>query len=409
MTYSTSDKNKNKFITLSGKKYSLKKTIIESIYKEGVKSIPELSKIGGVSIPTITRTINDLIAEGIIIEGGFGNSIGGRRPNIYGLNPSSRYVLGIDIRRLHMRMGIVNLHNQFVTEIKIIDEGLESSEDILKALKRNVNELIHSSGIEPEKLLGIGVALPGLIDYRTGISYSYLQSDDKPLFSVFEDLFHYPVYVEHDTRAMALGEQAFSLAKGKNNVLCLNIGWGVSVSMILNGKLYHGHSGFSGEFGHIQVIPDGQLCYCGKIGCLETVASGTTLIKQAIRELNEGKTSLIKEMVNDDLSHITSEIIIKAAKSGDQFAISLLSQMGEYLGKGLAVLIHIFNPELIIIGGELAKAQHYIVDPIQQNLNKYTIARIKKDAQIITSELGENAGLYGTVALVMEKIFSVKE
>jgi len=297
-----------------------------------------------------------------------------------------------------------NFVNQPVVDIKVIDEGLEVSKDFLKSLKIAVEDFIVESGIDKTKLMGIGIALPGLIDLHTGISYSYLQ-DEKPATIQFENMFDYPVFVENDTKVMALGEQAFGMAQGKQNVLCLNIGSGIGLGMILNGLLYKGNSGFSGEFGHIQVDPDGQLCYCGKIGCLETMASGTKMIKQARKEISAGATTIIRSMVDGDLSKINIEIVLDAAQHGDQFAIGLLANIGEHLGRGIAVLIHLFNPELIIIGGELTKAENYIVDPIQQNLNKFTIAKIRRDAQIITSSLGQNAGLMGTVALVMNKVF----
>ena len=129
------------------------------------------------------------------------------------------------------------------------------------------------------------------------------------------------------------------------------------------------------------------------------------MIKTAQKEIEAGATTQINALVDSDPSKITSEIILQAAQQGDQFAISLLSTIGEHLGRGIAVLIHLFNPELIIIGGELTKAENYLIDPIQQNLNKYTISKIRRDAQIITSSLGNNAGLLGTVALVMNKVF----
>ena len=386
------------------KKNALKLLILEELYRHGCKSIPELSKIIRMSTPTITRAIDELIHDALIMEEGIGSSSGGRRPNLYGINPSSRYVLGIDICRYSVRYGIFNFHNEPAAEIRVLNEGLETTKDIIGAIKTAVDQYISESNIDESKLMGIGIALPGLIDIHTGISYSYLH-EDKPLSNLFEDRFHHPVFVEHDTKAMALGEQAFGLAMGKQNVLCLNIGSGIGLGMILNGKLYHGNSGFSGEFGHIQVDPDGQLCYCGKIGCLETLASGTTMIKTAQKEIEAGATTQINALVDNDPSKITREIILQAAQQGDQFAISLLSTIGEHLGRGIAVLIHLFNPELIIIGGELTKAENYLIDPIQQNLNKYTISKIRRDAQIITSSLGNNAGLLGTVALVMNKVF----
>jgi glucokinase-like ROK family protein len=390
--------------TNSAKKNNLKILILNQLYYNGCKSIPELSKIIHMSTPTITRAVDELIASEFLVEEGIGSSSGGRRPNLYGLNSHAKYVLGVDISRYHIRLGLFNFNNQPVVDIKVIDEGLEVSIDFMTSLKTAVNDFIKESGIDPKKLMGIGIALPGLIDLHTGISYSYLQ-DEKPATIQFENIFDFPVFVENDTKVMALGEQAFGMAQGKQNVLCLNIGSGIGLGMILNGKLYKGNSGFSGEFGHIQVDPDGQLCYCGKIGCLETLASGTTMIKRARKEIADGATTVIRTMVAGDLTKINIETVLKAAQHGDQFAISLLASIGEHLGRGIAVLIHLFNPELIIIGGELTKADNYIIDPIQQNLNKFTIAKIRRDAQIITSNLGQNAGLMGTVALVMNKVF----
>ncbi len=390
--------------TNSSKKSDLKLMILKELYQNGRRSIPELSKIIHMSTPTITRAIDELIVTEFLTEEGIGNSSGGRRPNLYGLNPPAKFVLGVDISRHHIRLGIFNFSNQPVGEIKVIDEGLEVSTDFMKSLKGAVNDFIRNSGIDKTKLMGIGIALPGLIDLHTGISYSYLQ-DEKPATINFENFFDYPVFVENDTKVMALGEQAFGLAQGKQNVLCLNIGSGIGLGMILNGKLYKGNSGFSGEFGHIQVDPNGQLCYCGKIGCLETMASGTTLVRRARKEIGDGATTIIRTMIGGDLSKISIDIILSAAQRGDQFAIGLLANIGEHLGRGIAILIHLFNPELIIIGGELTRAENYIVDPIQQNLNKYTIAKIRRDAQIVTSSLGQNAGLMGTVAMVMNKVF----
>lgn len=309
------------------KKNNLKLLILNELYHNGCKSIPELSKIIHMSTPTITRAIDELIESSFLIEEGIGTSSGGRRPNLYGLNPSARYVMGVDISKHHIRLGLFDFSNQPVVDIKVIDEGLEVSKDFMKSLKDAVNDFITESGIDKKKLMGIGIAIPGLRDLHTGISYSYLQ-DEKPATIQFENIFDYPVFVENDAKVMALGEQAFGLAQGKQNVLCLNIGSLIGLGMILNGKLYKGNSGFSGEFGHIQVDPDGQLCYCGKIGCLETLASGSTMIKRARKEIIEGATTVISSMIGNDPGKITIEIVLQAAQRGDQFAIGLLANIG---------------------------------------------------------------------------------
>jgi glucokinase-like ROK family protein len=389
------------------KKELLKLHIIEELYRYGSKSIPELCKITNMSTPPITRAIDELMADGFVVGEGIGQSSGGRKPNFYSINPNAGYTLGIDICRYNVRYGLFNLHNEPVAEIGSIEEGLDTSADLMATIKQHIVHHIASSGIDAKKLIGIGLALPGLIDINSGISYSYLPSD-KPLAQVFEEQLHYPVCIEHDTKAMALGELAFGLAKGKQHVLCLNIGSGIGLSMILDGKLYHGKSGYSGEFGHIPVVQNGQLCQCGKIGCLETVASGKALVNSARKQIEEGATTLISPIVGHDLAKLSNEIILQAALQGDQFSIGLLSKMGEHLGRGMAMLIHLFNPELILLGGEFYKADNYLIDPIQQNLNKFTIPRIKSDVQIMVSTLGNNAGLMGTVSLVMNKVFATK-
>ncbi len=386
------------------RKLNLKQSVIRELYYNKQLSIHNLGKTIKMSTPTITRAIDELVTNEMVKEIGIGESTGGRRPSIYGLNPTSRYVMGIDLERYFIRMGIFDFDNKPVSEIHELNEGLDTHPDILGFITEKVFELIEAYNIDREKLLGIGISLPGLIDVKSGISYTYLNTGT-PTAKELMDRLGLPVFVEQDTRTMAWGEQAFGLARGHENVLCLNVGSGIGLSMILNGKIYTGHSGYSGEFGHIQIEPNGQLCHCGKIGCIETVASGKVLISRAKKELSEGASSHITEMVQNDLSKVNIKVILEAAKVGDQYAIDLLAKIGEALGKGISTLIHLYNPELIILGGEMSKAADYLVSPIESNLNIFTIARIRKDATIVASELGDNARLMGTVALVMNKIF----
>lgn len=386
------------------RKLNLKQSIIRELYQYKQLSIHYLSKTIKMSTPTITRAIDELIEEEMVREIGIGESTGGRRPSIYGLKASSRYLIGIDLERYFIRMGIFDFDNKPVSEIHELNQGLETHTDIPGFLAEKVYELIEAYNIDRNKLLGIGISLPGLIDLRSGISYTYLNTG-RPTAKELMDRLGLPVFLEQDTRSMAWGEQAFGLAHGHQNVLCLNIGSGIGLSMILNGKIYTGHSGYSGEFGHIQIEPNGQLCHCGKIGCIETVASGKVLISKAKKDITEGSITQISGMIDGDLNKLNIKVILDAARAGDQYAIDLLGRIGEALGKGLSTLIHLFNPELIIIGGEMSKAADFLISPIESNLNIYTIARIRKDAMIVSSELGDNARLMGTVALVMNKIF----
>lgn len=387
------------------RKISLKQSIIKEIYLQGELSIFKLSKTIKMSTPTITRAIEELIEEKLIREVGIGESTGGRRPSLFGLNPSSRYVIGIDVERFFIKIGVFDFLNNPVSEIHELNEGLDTHPDIPGFIAEKAMELMEAYSIDQDKILGIGISLPGLIDIKTGLSFTYLNTG-RPAAEILSELTGLPVFIEHDTRAMAWGEQSFGLARGYQDVLCLNIGTGIGLSIIINGRIYTGHSGYSGEFGHIQIEPNGQLCHCGKIGCIETLASGKSMIAKAKLEISNGAISQISEMCNGDFTKINIRMVLDAARKGDQFSIDLLNKIGESLGKGLATLIHLFNPELIILGGEMSRAADYLIAPIESNLNIYTISRIRKDTRIVASQLGDNARLMGTLALVMNRIFA---
>lgn len=396
-----------KLNTQNLKKYLLRKQLIEIFYKEGQKTIADLCEATNNSIPTMTNTMNELCEEGLVKNFGIGKSKGGRKPALYGLNPKAGYIAGIDLSRKYTRMSIFNLHNEHIGSIQEIPEGLDTAENILDLVKSSMSELLKTNRLRNEQILGYGITIPGLIDIRKGVSYSYPQFGARNLRELFQELLGRPAFIEHDTKAMALGEAWFGLARNVSNALFINIGSGIGLGMILNKELYQGHSGFSGEFGHIQMKADGALCYCGKIGCLETIASGTALVKTAQQKITEGKSSIISRMVDNNPARIKLKTIIDSANQGDQFAIELLEEAGEYLAKGMSILIHLFNPETIIIGGEMAEAGNLITDPIQQKLNKYTMLRLKHDTRIQLSELKERAGLLGTLPVVMTNAFNL--
>ncbi len=397
--------NLEKLGNLGRKKYFQKKSIINFLYSRGKLSNPEICKLANMSSPSIHKLLNELMDEGLVREEGMGHSIGGRRPNIFGLVPGAKFVIGISIGQNFSEVAIFNLHNEIQEDVKIYNKPLENSQLFVDGLHAFCLNVLGGFKISEGKVLGIGIGISGLTDPATGKSYSWLNYSTKTVKELFEERFHKPVFVENDARVMALGEFEFGSARNKNNVLCLNIGAGIGMGMILNGMVYHGNSGFAGEFGHIKVKEEGELCICGKRGCLETFASGVAIVKRAVKEIGAGMTSKISELVNGDLKAVKSSTIVEAAQQGDHLAIDLLAEIGENLGKGLATLIHLFNPEAIIIGGNLSRAEQFIVDPIQQTLNKYTIYNIKKDTEIITSSLHEKAAVMGAMSLVMNNIF----
>ncbi|MBN1649931.1 MAG: ROK family transcriptional regulator [Bacteroidales bacterium] len=387
------------------KRFRQQSFIIEYLYRNGKASNPELAKLTNMSSPTINKLIVELIEYGIVQDLGYGDSIGGRRPNLYGINPNAKYIISIDIDCRMIKMGVFNLRNEAVSEIITYFDNVKNKQQVFEGIFKRLDQLLSQLNYKTSRFLGIGISLPGLIEAKTGETYSDLLIDGLSLEDAFQNRYDLPTFTGNDSRVMALGEQAFGAARNKNNVLCINICDGIGMGMIVNGKIYEGKSGFAGELGHINVVDDGDLCTCGKRGCLETVASGTALIHLAQKGISEGKQSVLTELTQGDLHEIHVSTIIKALENGDAFAIDLFSKAGAYLGKGIAGLIHIFNPEMVIIGGKVARARHFLIDPIQQSLNKYTIHRIKQDTEIVTSTLEENVKLLGAVAMVMNTLF----
>lgn len=387
------------------KKARLKQHIINRLYKDGQLSIHDLCVSSKMSAPTIAKSVEELISRQLVIKMGVGDSSGGRKPGLFAINPSSHYVMAIDLERSFIKMRVFDFANNPASRLYEFDEGLDTLGDVIGYINQKVHEVLKNNRITKKKVLGIGLSLPGLIDIHTGMSHTYLKSN-KPVAATLTELTGINTFVEHDTKIMAWAEQAFGLAKGLQDVLCLNIGSGVGLSMILNGEIYRGHSGYSGEFGHIQIDMNGELCHCGKVGCIETLAAGKAIIARAQKTLQEKPAGILYNKFQQSGSKLSSAMIIESAHEGDSLALELLVKAGEAIGIGIAALIQIFNPEMIILCGEMSKASDIFFKPINRHLELHTLERIRKDAKIAVSKLGDEARIMGSLALVMNKIFA---
>jgi predicted NBD/HSP70 family sugar kinase len=282
----------------------------------------------------------------------------------------------------------------------------QDSPDYLDKICEFAIHRMKSSGIDKELFIGIGFSMPGAIDSIQGINYSYFFNQNETLAEALEKRLHLPVFLENDTNVLALAELWYGKARNKRNALVLLLSWGIGLGLILNGKLYRGASGFAGEFSHIPAVDNGKLCWCNKQGCLETVASATALSTLVKRGIRNGNSSSIFETADISKEYIDPEIVIAAANQGDQFAVNILYEVGHELGKGIASLIQILNPETVILGGRMAEAKKYITTPIQQALNSYCNPVLTRDIQIVTTDLAEEATALGLAIMVSEKLLS---
>ncbi|WP_181307828.1 ROK family protein [Rufibacter sp. XAAS-G3-1] len=393
--------------TIEKKKYNQKLKIIRELYVQGPKTNSELCSDFRISSPTSMGLLKELIVEGLVEKQGQGKSEGGRKPDLYGLRDNSLFVLSIALGRFKTRMAIFDNNNNNITRTHVFPVQISKDINILEQLYEYAEDLISASGIDREKLLGIGLSMPGLVDAKEGSNHSYLlpPAGAESLQKLLSNKFNKPVYIQNDVKSIALAEYRFGLAQGRKNVLVVKLDWGIGLGILTDGKLNSGFTGFAGEIGHIPLVNDGALCYCGKCGCLETVASGIALTRMAKEGIQSGQYSLLNELSGGNIEKINPQLVIDAANLGDQFAINILSEMGISLGKGISILIQLLNPELIILGGRMAEAKQYITTPIQQSINQYCMSQLRERTEIVLSTLGLEADIMGPVAVVMENIF----
>ena len=381
----------------------LKLKIIELCINGKDYSIADLSKELNTSIPTKTKLVEELIAEGLIEDLGKMDTTGGRRPSIYGLKASAGYFVGVDIRYNHVSIAIINFKGQLVDYYDALPITVVSSRASFVSLCGKVKEKLVESGINQDDVMAYGFNLSGRVNNETGYCFTYFIGEDTPIASVLEAELNAPVYVENDSRAMTYGEYICGVAKEEKEMLFINISWGLGMGMVIDGKLSYGKSGFSGEIGHFPLLDNNQICHCGKIGCLETGASGSAAHRLLTNKLNEGRSSALANKY-PNIADITLDDIINAANDEDVLAIEVIEEVGTTLGRAIAGLINIFNPELVVIGGKVASVKDYLMLPIKSAIQKHSLNMINKDTKIKLSKLGDKGGPLGACMLSRSKL-----
>ena len=379
-----------------------KNKILKELYFEDGLSCADLCIKIDKSFPVTQKLIEELVAENLVTETGYAVSTGGRRPLTYALQKNVMYLVSVAMDQFVTKIAVMDMQNNFVLPIEKIVLPLPDNPDALQLLIDKIAHVIGSSGIPREKFVGVGIGMPGFVDVKKGINYSFLQlPNNKSITKHIAEKIGTPVFIDNDSSLIALAELRFGAARGDKDAMVINIGWGVGLGLILNGELYRGYEGFAGEFSHIPLFLNGKLCWCGKVGCMETETSLLLIIEKAREGINAGRLSRLNSLSFED-PELACDAIIKAVHQGDQFAIELFSKAGYNIGKGVAILIQLLNPRKIILSGRGASAGQIWQAPIQQALNEHCIHRLFQSTSIEISTLGINAELIGAAALVME-------
>lgn len=380
--------------------------LLMAVFKHETIAVGDLSNEMGLSFPTVNSIITDLLQERMLVAKEKGESIGGRKPTLYQLHDSVFNVLCIEVERFSVRLVVLDNNNNEVYPIRSypydISVDMSKAEDLVDIVGTYMAEV----GVGQDDFSAVGLDMPGLVDSSSGTNQTFYVKKGFNLRDYLTQKLGKYVAIINDVKAAALAELIYGAARDKENVLVILMDWGIGLGIIANGQVYMGNNGYSGEMGHMVFEEDGELCYCGKRGCLETIASGVYLVNQARADIENGMPSLLKNLV--DVKNLQPQDIIKVATQGDQYAIDLISSLGRNLGKAISLLIQILNPESVVLSGKFARAGSLITIPIQQSLNTYTMNAIGKNCEIEVSSLGVNGYPKGLVRFTFEKYFEDK-
>lgn len=381
------------------------KRIIAYYLNNSTSTIPELSKELNLSVPTIAKVIAEMCEDGYIVNCGKMDTGKGRSPVIYGLAPDSGYFVGVDLMSNGLNLGLMNFKGELVKLDMDVPYQYRNSQEGLDELCGHVTDFIEQLDIAKERILNVGVNIPGRVNPEMGHSFSRFNFEERPLVDLMAERIGCRVYIDNDTRAMTYGEMSKGVVKGEKDVIFVNLSWGIGCGLILNGELYTGKSGFSGEFGHFPSFDNEVLCHCGKRGCLETEISGMALHRNLLQSVKEGRQTLLAEQIMKDEASLTLDDIIDATLKEDLLCIELVEDIGQKLGRYLAGLINLLNPEMVIIGGSLARTGDSILQPVKSAVRKYSLNMVNRDSAIVLSKLQGKAGVTGACLLARKSLF----
>lgn len=400
-------KNLLKEIEAGNKNGLIKKRIIKYYLYNDSSTIAQLASEMTLSIPTISKFINEMCDDNYLTRFGKQDKDLGRKPTVFGLNPKSGYFIGVDIKRFSISISLINFRGQEMEKKTRIPYDFENTPEALERLCEIIKDFIAKNENYAERLLNICVTISGRVNPESGYSFSRFNFSEIPLAEVLSEKIGYPVCIDNDTRAMTYGELMRGCVNGAKDVIFINISWGLGIGIIIDGKIYTGKSGFSGEFGHVNVLDNEILCHCGKKGCLETEASGSAMQRILLKRLKAGESSILCSNFDNNQTIPNLDDIIDAVNKEDLLCIDIIEGIGQKLGRYIAGLISLFNPELVIIGGVLSTTGDYILQPIKSSIRKYSLNLINKDAKVVLSELGNDAGVVGASMIARSRKFDI--
>ncbi|MCM3116522.1 ROK family transcriptional regulator [Neobacillus sp. MER 74] len=378
--------------------------ILDTIRKHGPISRSDIAKLINISPTTVTSAVNELINEGVVREDGIGTSNGGRKPVLLRFDPNTKYIIGVSISNSFIKISEMNLEGNILRK-EIHSTNYQQGEEIINLTLTIIQQFLHSME-NLEDCEGISIITPGIVDARRGIiSYNTkLKLYDIPLKKMVEQRFGLPTYLDNDTNAFVLAENYFGSFGQYKDLVYITIGDGVGSGIMLNGKIIRGYKGSAGELGHTSIVKGGQKCECGNEGCLENYVNWPAIYSKIVTALmSRGKETMIKDLVGEDLNRITPAVFVQALKEGDPLCLQILDEIVSHLASGIINTIHLLNPEVIILSGEIVQESDLFVDLLKSCVSKKVIPILKEEVNIQPTSLGAEFEMLGAAAIILQE------
>ena len=362
----------------------------------------EIARLSGLSPATISGIASDFIASGLVHQMGEGESTGGRRPVLLRLNHQAGFVVGVKLMEHAITSAVTDLDANVLYHRVTTLEHARDLPAVLEGIVRAIAMTIEESGVERAGVLGIGIGMAGVIGSKAGLCHysPFFGWRDVKVAEPIETHFALPVYIDNDVNTLTIAEQWFGYGHGADDFVVVTVGRGIGAGIVVNGQFYRGALGGAGEFGHITLAREGPLCDCGKRGCLEALASDPAVLRMVRERIAAGEESVL-----GGLRALALEDVIHAAEDGDEIAREALADSGRWLGVGIANLVNILNPQLVIVAGEGVQAGEYRFQAMREAIRMHSFDGLAKELKIVIEPSGDETWARGAASLVLGEIF----
>lgn len=375
----------------------------------GAQTRSELSQRSGYSISLVRQLTQRLFEHGLIREDGVtAQRTPGRPSQQWGLAPDACTAIGLDVGGNNTRLVVLDALGRVTHSRSAPTLQAESGTALLAYLAQFVRDELARLGLAPDAAAGLGIAYSGIMDSKRGTALeapNIAASYQLPLQAALEAALQLPVQVDDSSRTMALAEMRYGAARGSSNFLCVNVGAGIGMGIISDGQLQRG-TGLAGELGHIPLQLHGERCRCGSRGCLETLASGSAIARQAQRRLAAGAASRLHDDCHGQPEQVSARMVTAAALSGDPLALELLREAGTWLGLGIATVFNLFAPEQVVITGGVMRRNHLLLGIVQEVAERYALPQFPRPLPIVLTALDESVAALGAATLILDAAFA---